>query len=81
MENKNVEKLNVIDVASRFRTMHEVKELLTTHCERLIRFSRKKDSMYIPFVYNKERGIFSFSFDFFIETIAKFYEPGNKKRR
>lgn len=79
MNNYDYEDITVFDIAARFSDMKVVSEFLTIHCERILKYSNEKKREYIPFVYNKKNDIFSFSFDFFIESIAKFYEPGNKK--
>jgi hypothetical protein len=71
--------LTAIDVVSRFRDIDEVSKFLSIHCQRLIRYAKKDNPKFLPFVYKEDNEIFSFSFDFFIQSIAKFYDAGNEK--
>lgn len=67
-----------LDIVKMFDEKEKVRdffEFLLQNCER---FYKNNDSDFLPFIYDNERESFSFSYDFFIRSMARFYDAGNK---
>lgn len=70
---------SVMNLSLMLDDRRKIKDLFNMHCMRIIDFSNKNKGKYLPFVYNEKHGVFSFSFDFFVETMSKMYDEGNEE--
>jgi hypothetical protein len=77
--NKNYE--NIFSLIEMFSTKEKVCEFFTFFSQNTIReckrIKKSEEQIYYPIIYSKEHETLSISFNFFIECIAKFYDPGN----
>lgn len=70
---------SIFSIANMFDSEEKVKEFMIFYIESLVRYCNKNKGDYYPYNYDNERQIFSFSYNFFVGCIAKFYDAGNKQ--
>ena len=72
---------NIFSLVDMFRTKEKVSDFFNFFCQNTIRECSKnkkeQEKYHYPIIYSKEHETLSISFNFFIECIAKFYDPGN----
>lgn len=80
-KSKNYE--NIFSLVAMFSNEDKVRDFFTFFCENSIRQCNKikndEKLKFYPIVYSKEHETLSISFNFFIDCIAKFFDPGNSQ--
>lgn len=72
---------NIFSLVDMFSSEEKVSEFFTFFCENTIRqcniIKNDEKLKFYPVIYSKEHETLSISFNFFIDCIAKYFDPGN----
>ena len=72
---------NIFSLVDMFSSEEKVSDFFTFFCENTIRqcniIKNDEKLKFYPVIYSKEHETLSISFNFFIDCIAKYFDPGN----